>query len=407
MTRQKHPDFSRGTLPAGERIYAIGDIHGEAATLARLLKIIANDIVHRDPARTTLVLLGDFIDRGSGAGDLLRLFSGLSNPRFITLKGNHESVLVDCYHGDDEALGFWMQFGGRSTLLGLGISEHKLNSLSDSALVAELQSCLSCSVVHWLDNLPLYLSLGGYFFTHAGVRPGVALHRQDEGDLLWIRDKFLSSTTDYSKVVVHGHTIEPGKPMLGRNRIGLDTGAHEHGVLSALGLEGSSQWILQATSDTVSATSQGPENLISDSISEIERLIEIITGQHTAKETESLTTYPQPFHLRGMSAGSRRAHKASRRIGLAALVAVGVAGWGTYVSVFGSSVSTLTAGQKVSSTSARAKHVSAVLPPSPIQIRPEETADTTILTQTNSNRHTGRKYAAPPKNKKTASATKL
>jgi hypothetical protein len=41
---------------------------------------------------------------------------------------------------------------------------------------------------------------------HAGVRPGIALGRQSEADLLWIREEFLSSRADFGKIVVHGHT---------------------------------------------------------------------------------------------------------------------------------------------------------------------------------------------------------
>lgn len=71
------------------------------------------------------------------------------------------------------------------------------------------------------------------FFAHAGVKPGVALSDQTERDLLWIRDEFLSSTVNFEKLVVHGHT--PVQRIDVRsNRINIDTGAFATGHLTCL-----------------------------------------------------------------------------------------------------------------------------------------------------------------------------
>jgi len=45
---------------------------------------------------------------------------------------------------------------------------------------------------------------------------------------------------------VHGHTIEPIPTFL-PHRIGIDTGAYETGILTALGLEGDAQWLIQTS----------------------------------------------------------------------------------------------------------------------------------------------------------------
>jgi serine/threonine protein phosphatase 1 len=50
-------------------------------------------------------------------------------------------------------------------------------------------------------------------------------------------------------VVVHGHTIVD-TPEERPNRIGLDTGAYKSGVLTALGIEGTERWFLEARSGT-------------------------------------------------------------------------------------------------------------------------------------------------------------
>src|SRR5690606_28062627 len=88
----------------------------------------------------------------------------------------------------------------------------------------------------FLANTGLSLRFGDYLFAHAGIRPGVPLDAQQDEDLIWIREPFLSSTADPGAVVVHGHTITPEPESL-PYRIGVDTGAWRHGVLSAVILE--------------------------------------------------------------------------------------------------------------------------------------------------------------------------
>ena len=209
----------------------------------------------RDPARTTLVLIGDVIDRGPRSAELLRALRGLSCPSFILLKGNHEAMMAAACRGDEDALDLWLRVGGRSTLAGFGV-DPAAGEGDPAALLPAIHAAIDPALVDWVDALPTAWSRGDYFFAHAGVRPGIALDRQSDDDLLWIRAPFLSSRSDHGKVVVHGHSIEPGMPRLGGNRIGLDTGAHEHRRLTALGLEGDRQWLLQV-GDTEAAAEGG------------------------------------------------------------------------------------------------------------------------------------------------------
>jgi serine/threonine protein phosphatase 1 len=91
-------------------------------------------------------------------------------------------------------------------------------------------------------------------FVHAGIRPGVPLNEQAPSDLRWIREPFLSDATEHGFLVVHGHTIrEQVEERL--NRIGVDTGAYRHGVLTALALEGGDRWYLQANAEQADSTS--------------------------------------------------------------------------------------------------------------------------------------------------------
>jgi serine/threonine protein phosphatase 1 len=111
-------------------------------------------------------------------------------------------------------------------------------------LLATLQQSVNSALIEWLDALPGYYEVGDYFFTHAGIRPGIALDQQDASDLLWTRSPFLESRLDHGKVIVHGNSIETGQVKLGRNRIGLDS--DEHSVLTALDLQDGEQRLIPA-----------------------------------------------------------------------------------------------------------------------------------------------------------------
>ena len=70
------------------------------------------------------------------------------------------------------------------------------------------------------------------------------MHDQVAQDLLWIREDFTRSRDHHEYIVVHGHSISEEvewKP----NRIGIDTGAYESGLLTALVLEGEEQRLIQ------------------------------------------------------------------------------------------------------------------------------------------------------------------
>ncbi len=71
----------------------------------------------------------------------------------------------------------------------------------------------------------------------------MALGEQSESDLLWMREPFLSWSGDAGKIVVHGHTVDE-RPVVRRNRIGIDTGACWTGNLTSLVLEGTQRRFL-------------------------------------------------------------------------------------------------------------------------------------------------------------------
>lgn len=329
-------------LPAGSRVYAIGDIHGEAALLIRLLHLIKADSDARQAAHVVLVFLGDLIDRGPDGAALVRTFSRLTSEEVIVLKGNHEAALEEAYKGDETTLAGWLSFGAAATLAGFGVTPSEMAGRT-RVLIDAMRARIEPGLVNWLTSLPAHWEHGDYFFAHAGVQPGVRLDRQNAADLLWIREPFLSSRRNHGKVVIHGHSVEPGLPRLGGNRIGIDTGAHEHGTLTALGLEGTRQWLLQTRSTsgpddvcTARYKSTGQQDraapptpaLLSD---EIDRLISSIVASKPEPERSpvalpDLTTEFIPARMRpwAMIAGSDKQGQIAARFALA-LFACGAA----------------------------------------------------------------------------------
>lgn len=89
------------------------------------------------------------------------------------------------------------------------------------------------------------------FFVHAGIRPGVPLSQQTQDDSLWIREPRLSSTADYERLIVHGHTVTSSSfPDIKPNRVNLDTRAMFGGPLTAAAFTDSKRFparLLQAT----------------------------------------------------------------------------------------------------------------------------------------------------------------
>jgi serine/threonine protein phosphatase 1 len=228
------------SLPPGHRVYAIGDVHGCDAQLANLHESIAEDLARRPTERPLLLHIGDYVDRGADtAGVLRRLLRGspVNGMAMVNLVGNHDETMLNALSGDRPAATDWLFAGGRPALESYGIDPGSPRESWPENVPAEH--------LDFLRNLTLTHRAGGYFFVHAGIRPGVALEQQVREDLLRMRQPFLYSDFEFGAVVVHGHT--PVKePVVRRNRIAIDTGAVFGGKMTCLVLEGDMMGFLTA-----------------------------------------------------------------------------------------------------------------------------------------------------------------
>lgn len=231
-------------VPTGQRVYAIGDIHGCDDLFARLLDKIAADNAARGKAHTTLVLLGDLVDRGPDSASVIERARGLdaSFDKVSMLIGNHEECFLAALTGEARRVRYFIRIGGDATIKSYWGDDASYAAASFEEVAERLPLIVPQAHIDFLGRGEDMIRIGDYAFVHAGVRPGVSLDKQKTADLRWIREEFLDGE-DYGATIVYGHTISDEvdeAPM----RIGIDTGAYLTGRLTALGLEGDTRWFL-------------------------------------------------------------------------------------------------------------------------------------------------------------------
>lgn len=202
-----------------EKIFAVGDIHGSFDKLAALL-----DKLVIDTERDTLLFIGDYVDRGPRPVEVVDRLVELRRqcPGIIFLKGNHEDMLLRYLSGMDRFV--YLSNGGQSTLDGYARRNREMDP-----------TAIPSDHLDFLESTVLYHETAGFIFVHAGLRPEVPLEHQTTEDLLWIREDFISSSYDFGKRVVFGHTPF-NEPFVRPNKIGIDTGAVYGNKLTCLEL---------------------------------------------------------------------------------------------------------------------------------------------------------------------------
>jgi len=237
------PAAARGK--PGCRAYAIGDIHGRLDLLEALLRLIDDDRAARPAKKTFIVFLGDLVDRGpdsAGVVERLRHYRP-QGARTIFLAGNHEEVLLRILGGDASIVRSWLNFGGAECVRSYGLNAQSLAQMDEAGVVERVRSAVPPAHREFLESFADTFRFGDYLFVHAGIRPGIAIDAQDRQDLLWIREPFLTDAKEHGCMVVHGHTIVE-KVEQRRNRIAIDTGAYQSGILTALAIEDDRRWLL-------------------------------------------------------------------------------------------------------------------------------------------------------------------
>lgn len=240
------------SVAEGQRVYAIGDIHGRDDLFAQMIDLIRADHAARGPAQVTLILLGDLVDRGPESAQVVERAIGLGRefPDTRLLIGNHEECFLAAMTGDVRRLRYFMRIGGEATIRSYWNDDASFADASFEEVAERLPHLVPPEHVHFLGMGEDVVEIGDYAFVHAGIRPGVPLERQSLSDLRWIREDFLDHVGDHGKMIVHGHSIT-AQPDEQVNRVGIDIGAFRSGMLAALALEGDKRWFLIARDEPV------------------------------------------------------------------------------------------------------------------------------------------------------------
>jgi serine/threonine protein phosphatase 1 len=208
------------------RTFIIGDIHGCAATLRRLV----GDSLRPLPA-DRIYLLGDLIDRGPDSRGVLDYIFELRERGLSvsSVRGNHEEMCLQA--GDDQfSMALWTANGGLATL---------------ESFQADGPGDIPHLYRAFLGSLPLYIQLDDFVIVHAGLNFDMQGPFDDTGAMLWTRSPVVDRQRIGGRRLICGHTPVPRSRLeasLDSSKIMLDNGCvfgprPEMGCLAALELE--------------------------------------------------------------------------------------------------------------------------------------------------------------------------
>ena len=164
-----------------ERCFVIGDIHGCAKTLEKLLFDELN-IIKDD----RIIFVGDYIDRGPLSKEVIDCILKLKDENYnlITLRGNHEQLFI------------WFNNGGQTTLANFEIFNYK-----------ELESKYKTFFRETIFNT----AYKNFLIVHAGFDFTGDDFLEDKDAMIWIRDMKIDDKKLGNKIIIHGHTPTPVK----------------------------------------------------------------------------------------------------------------------------------------------------------------------------------------------------
>jgi len=178
-----------------------------------------------------LCFIGDYIDRGPDSKGVIDYILDMKHDGFqvITLRGNHEQMLLDSRKGRRAQL-LWLMNGGDETLRSFGV-----DSLDE----------IPARYMSFFEQTRMYVDSEKFVAVHAGLDFGVDDPFSDTESMLWIRDFSVDHSFLGEKLLIHGHTPRPLDFILSqkmRSPVNIDAGCvylslHGMGYLVAFCLE--------------------------------------------------------------------------------------------------------------------------------------------------------------------------
>ncbi len=210
------------------RTFAIGDVHGCADALQTVIAAIAPQPDDR------IIMLGDYIDRGPASRQVIEQLLDLKPQcQLVTLKGNHEVLLLDSLKSIDKRL-FWMQVGGDTTVESYGGQFEDIPPQH----IEFMRSCLP------------YYETPQNIFVHANYDGSLPMMDQPDELLYWRHLSHSRPAPHFSKKVVFvGHTPQISGDVFDLDHvICIDTHCFGNGYLTAYNVD---------TGETIQADKMG------------------------------------------------------------------------------------------------------------------------------------------------------
>ena len=224
------------------RTIAIGDIHGCATALNRLLTEI------QPTPNDTIIGIGDYVDRGMESAQTLDILIDLvTKCRFIPLIGNHEIMMYKALQNGKADFNFWYQHGGNATLASYGgdiknIPPHHITFLSH------------CIRFYETDT---------HFFIHANYDDSLPLEEQPDEIAFWQHVKGFPPGLHISgKTAVVGHTPQTDGDILNLGHLKvIDTYCYGDQWLTALDVTTGDFWQANTPGELRTGKLEEPEEL--------------------------------------------------------------------------------------------------------------------------------------------------
>lgn len=306
----------RPEIPAGRRVLAVSDIHGNLPLLKALLEKCA--FTRAD----VLIIVGDILEKGERSLETLRYVMQLAQTHTVyALSGNCDSMVLDFVQGgrgvSEEFLRWYLDhWGERCCLIQMGLEAgFRLERFEDVPRLREVIKARFAPELAFLEGMGVVLEAGEYLFVHGGVPREDDLERLAPWECMKC-DDFLGRGYSFRKWVVVGHwpvsnyaaAIPCANPLVERARhiISIDGGCSlkPDGQLNALILpditRGEFSWVScdglpAAAAMEGQAPSQGPLYIRweDNRVRVLERGAEFSRCRHEAsgRELDVLTGY--------------------------------------------------------------------------------------------------------------------